>query len=857
MKKMPTKALRKSFIALILICLTVLITTTLFLSKRSEKTITEVSKFYMSAMNSQLQQKFSLIIELTLEKIDGVINRTPPETASYGPEMLKDLQISAKVRNFVYLGFLKSDGSLETIYGTDTTITDSENIMAALEEHRRITETGLSADGERSVLLGRAAAYPTSDGTKSVALIAGISPEYLSSIIFAETDDSIIFSHIINESGDYVIRTSLPGSVSENYLDYIRTEMEGIAPEDAARYVNELQESIRNRKEFTDTFIVDGETRHVYCVPLQENSTWYLVMVMPSGFLNTSITQLDRDRTFVMISVIAVILFSLSLVFFQYYRLSQQQIRLLNEARKEANRANRSKSAFLSNMSHDIRTPMNAIVGMSEIAINNIDNKARVEDCLRKVKLSSRQLLGLINDVLDMSKIESGKMTLRIEEISLREVMDGIVNIIQPQVKDKKQKFNIFIRDILTEHVWCDSVRLNQILLNLLSNALKFTPAEGQIEVSLYQEDSPSGEEFVRTHFLVTDTGIGMSPEFLDRIFESFEREASDQVHHTMGSGLGMSITKHIVDMMGGTIEINSIQGQGSSFHITLDLKKAIAEEEMKLPEWNILVVDDNSILCESAAAMLEELGTHPEWTTDGMEAARMIEEHHDRKEDYQFALIDWKMPGMDGLQTIREVRRRVGNSIPIFLISAYDWSDLKDELDIAEVAGFIPKPLFKSTLYNCLSEYTEGYQFINGSAPTETVDFTGNHILLAEDNDLNYEIVQELFREVGLEIDRAENGKICVDKFKESAPGFYDVILMDIQMPVMDGYQATALIRAADRPDSDIPIIAMTANAFSEDAQHCLDCGMNYHMTKPLDFPECCKILKRYINSNESNNRS
>ncbi len=848
MDKKAMTSLKRSFVGIVFICLAVFFIMAIFLSRRVENTVTHISEFYMSNMSNQLQQKFSLVIELTSEKMDGTINRTPPESAVYGEKMLKELQTSAMVRNFIYLGFLRPDGRLETIYGPDMEITDDEDIIDALKSRGRTAETGMGSDGRRCLLLGCAAQYPMSDGTKSVALVAGVSVEYLSSVIFAETDDTVIFSHIIDENGNYVIRTSLPGSTSANYFDYIQNEMEGIGPGEASRYVDELKAAIHNRDGYGSAVTMEGEVRRVFCMPLVENSTWYLITVMPSGFLDDSITQLDHERMVLMMGAFFVVLMTLAFLFLQYSRLSKRQLELLEAAREEASRANKSKSDFLSSMSHDIRTPMNAIVGMSEIALKNLDDKDRVEDCLKKVKVSSGQLLGLINDILDLSKIESGKMAFHIDVVSIRQIMDGMVNIIQPQIKSKDQHFDIFIQDILCENVWSDNVRLNQILLNVLSNALKYTPNGGKIEVHLNQEPSPQGEEYVRTHFRVTDNGIGMTPEFQLRIFESFERDASNQVRHIEGSGLGMSITKRIIDMMGGTIEVESELGKGSTFYITVDLKRAKPESEMRLPEWNILVVDDNEQLCMSAAANLEDLGVHAEWIQDGLVAARMIEERHNRQEDYQFVLVDWKMPYTNGLQTIKEIHRRVGDAIPIFLISAYDWSDIQDEMDAVEIEGFISKPLFKSTLYDRLSQYIEDQDALSRQDVEEKVDFTGKHVLLAEDNDINWEIAHELLGETGMELDRAENGKVCVDKFRQSEVGYYDGILMDIHMPEMDGYEATRLIRAEVRSDRDIPIIAMTADAFSEDVQHCMECGMNHHLAKPLNFQECNNVLKRFL---------
>lgn len=529
----------------------------------------------------------------------------------------------------------------------------------------------------------------------------------------------------------------------------------------------------------------------------------------------------------------------------------EMEHQMLKEACEAANRANASKSEFLSRMSHDIRTPMNAIVGMTAIAVANIDNPQQVNNCLKKITLSSRHLLGLINDVLDMSKIESGKMTLNEELVSLREVMDSIVSIVQPQVKSKRQHFNIFIHDISAEDVCCDGVRLNQVILNLISNAVKFTPEEGDIRVSMYEEPSPKGSSYIRIHFHVKDNGIGMSEEFQSEIFESFTREDRKRVHKTEGTGLGMAITKYIVDAMGGSIEVKSRQGEGTEFHIILDFKIATEKEkDMHLPNCDMLVVDDNKQLCESVVQSLESIGISAEWAMDGESAIRRVHERHQRNEDYQFILLDWKLPGMDGIDTAKEMRKQLGDNVPILLISAYDWGEIEQDARNAGITGFISKPLFKSTLYYGLKPYTENIQSETEEEGENRVNphLEGKRILLAEDNELNWEVASELLQELGLILDWAENGKICVDKFKESAPGFYSAVLMDIRMPVMNGYEATMAIRSMEREDSHIPIIAMTADAFSEDVKRCLDCGMNAHAAKPIDIKEIARLLEKYF---------
>ncbi len=449
-----------------------------------------------------------------------------------------------------------------------------------------------------------------------------------------------------------------------------------------------------------------------------------------------------------------------------------------------------------------------------------------------------------------MSKIESGKLTLNMNQLSLRETMDSIVNIVQPQVKERQQHFDIFIQKIITEEVHCDSVRLNQILINLLSNALKFTPEGGRINVYLQQEPSPVGEDYVRCHFRVKDNGVGMTEEFQKKIFDTFTREEKAQVDKIEGTGLGMAITKAIVDTMKGSIEVQSAPGKGTEFHITLDLEKAdVKVEDMKLPPWRMLVVDNNEELCQSAALSLKEIGIDAQWVADGKTAVEVAKKCHNEQNSFEIVLLDWKMPGMDGLHTAREMRKHLGENVPILIISAYDWSEIEDEATEAGIQGFISKPLFKSNLFLGLRRY-----MLDESAKEEKEEskihnsFFGKRILLAEDNDLNWEIAEDLLSEVGFELDRAENGKMCIEKFEQSAQGYYDVVLMDIRMPIMNGYDAAKGIRALARPDAKLPIIAMTADAFSDDIQRCLDCGMNEHVAKPIDVNRLTQILKKYL---------
>ena len=490
------------------------------------------------------------------------------------------------------MGLYEEESGLEIIYGDEVEIAETkEAIHRSLRGTGELVTYGQLKNGEKVLLVGKRIAYGMSNGKMSEAIIAGVPMENLNQELFLEENNTVAYSHIIDHDGNFVIRTS--DEYRENYFDRMKEGYDGANGKTPEDYVNGLRAAMKEEEEYSTLVVINDSERQVYCSPLFAMSSWYLITVMPTEVLGKSITDLDRLRVITTISSGAIILFTMSVIFLWYYRLSQNQLRELAKAKEEADRANMAKSEFLSSMSHDIRTPMNAIIGMTEIAQRNIHDSVRVEECLGKVRLSSKQLLGLINDVLDMSKIESGKMPLNIAPMSLRDVMDDIVNIMQPQVKAKKQYFDIFIKKIIAEDVCCDDVRLNQVLLNLLSNAVKYTPEGGKIDIHVYQEESPEGEDFVRTHFHVIDNGIGMSSEFQERIWDNFAREDSEEVRHIIGTGLGMSITKNIIDLMGGSIELKSELGKGSDFHMILDLKKTdVGEVDMKLPAWNVLVVE-------------------------------------------------------------------------------------------------------------------------------------------------------------------------------------------------------------------------------------------------------------------------
>ena len=521
----------------------------------------------------------------------------------------------------------------------------------------------------------------------------------------------------------------------------------------------------------------------------------------------------------------------------------------LSEAVHAAETANQAKSTFLSNMSHDIRTPMNAIIGFTTLAVSNIDNQERVQDYLGKILSSSNHLLSLINDILDMSRIESGKIHLEETEVSLSDVLHDLKTIISGQIHAKQLELYMDVMDVTNEDVYCDKTRLNQVLLNLLSNAVKFTPAGGTVSVRLKQyPKAVKGSKLYEIR--VKDTGIGMSQEFVQKIFSPFERERTSTVSRTQGTGLGMAITKNIVDMMGGTIEVQTEQGKGTEFIVCLPLRiqseRQRIEKIAELEGLKALVVDDDFNTCDSVTKMLVRVGMRSEWTLSGKEAVLRARQSMELGDAFHAYIIDWRLPDMNGIEVTRQIRS-LGDDTPIIILTAYDWSDIEAEARAAGVTAFCAKPLFMSDIRDTLmTAIGQSQAEVEDSIlPEAGSDFRGRCILLVEDNELNSEIAVEILKEYGFLVDTAENGAEAVEKVKNSTPGKYDLVLMDVQMPVMNGYEATRQIRALDDPAlSGITILAMTANAFDEDRKKALEYGMDGFLSKPIVIEELISTL-------------
>ncbi|WP_242844300.1 response regulator [Candidatus Soleaferrea massiliensis] len=533
-------------------------------------------------------------------------------------------------------------------------------------------------------------------------------------------------------------------------------------------------------------------------------------------------------------------------------REQERQRKALEEAYQSARVASQAKTNFLSSMSHDIRTPMNAIMGMTAIAKANLDSPEKMRSCLEKIDTSNRHLLSLINEVLDMSKIESGKIDLTLGQVNLPNLVQNVTDMCRPLIAEKQQQFQISIGKVLHENVIADGDRLQQILMNLLSNAIKYTPEGGDITLRINElySSTPRQSQY---EFICIDNGIGISSEFMPRLFEPFARAEDPRISKLQGTGLGMAITENIVRMMNGTIDVRSKLGKGSRFTVSVPLEICIDEEtsSSELTGRPVLVVDDDQITCENATALLNELGMRGYWVLSGMDAVGRIAAAHEQNDDFFAVILDWKMPEMDGLETVKAIRKRLGEDVPIIIISAYDYSDIEEEFLRAGADAFITKPLFKSKMLHVLQLFitADNAETANPSAEEAQAALSAKRVLLAEDNDINREIAVELLQMQNIDVDTVENGQRAVEVFKASAPGDYSAVLMDIQMPVMNGYDAAAAIRALKREDAaTIPILALTADAFASDVAKARSAGMNDHIAKPIELNHLLEALQRWL---------
>ena len=688
-------------------------------------------------------------------------------------------------------------------------------------------------NGEQSLAFcNRITLYDPESQTSGDAVLLRVIP--LSTLeqkwVFPQTELVNAELSMIDANGDYVLKgyNFKNSSFFEFYKSYNPTDLESSG---------ELFGRITSSTGSVPMINSHGEECILAFTPISATAGWTLLSLVPAKDLHA---DTENWMLIIVVSVGLLILF-LCDMFYMLYMNKHLKIKA-----KEAESANKAKTDFLSTMSHDIRTPMNAITGLTAIAEKNLGDVESTRDSLRKISLASNHLLTLINDILDISKVESGKLKLSPVTFSIVDTVENLVNISQPMIKEKNIEFSFHINQMEKEYLYADQLRLNQIYINILSNAIKYTEPGGRVSVDLHEVKSEV-PGCVRLTYVVADTGIGMSPEFMENMYQPFSRQIDSRVNSIQGTGLGLAITKQMVDLLGGTIECESEQGKGTTFTVTLDIPVADRQrEEMQLEPIDVLIVDDDEIMLQTAVDTLTSLGASTEQAQSGPEAIGMIEHRHQSGRDYDVIIVDWKMPGMNGLEMIGKIRSEIDTKVPILLISAYDWSDIEDKAKDAGANGFVSKPLFRSTLYDKINDLI-GKESTSLEPEDDYSDLEGLHILIAEDNDINWEIISAMLGMFGITTDRAENGQICVDMMRAAAKGSYELIFMDIQMPEMNGLDATRAIRKLEDPwASSIPIVAMTADAFSENVTACLDAGMNGHIAKPIDIKLVIKEIRR-----------
>ncbi|MCM1488721.1 MAG: response regulator, partial [Firmicutes bacterium] len=699
---------------------------------------------------------------------------------------------------------------------------------------------------------------------------------------FTEYYDSTAY---INKNETYILKsngTRMHDDTSDNEIIHTYNVLKVLEEMEGQRYTD-IKAALAETDTISANFTKDG-VEYYYCITSLEEYDTLLLFLIPSEYVATDTVKMVGAvvRTLLLFTVVLLILLVFAAAAFARQRSSaqlfkQEQINLkrqeeMNQKLEESNsmlasakeateqalriaeEANRAKSSFLSNMSHDIRTPMNAIIGFSTLLTRDAENPEKVREYTKKITSSGQHLLGLINDVLDISKIEAGKTTLNQSEENIVDLIGGLDGIIRPQMKAKGHTFEVLSRNITHEQVIMDKLRLNQILLNLLSNAVKYTPDGGLVTLTV-QELPQTTQSIANYRFTVEDNGYGMSPEYLKNLFQSFTREEDSITNKIQGTGLGMAITKNLIDLMGGTIAVESEKGKGSKF--TVDLGLHISEQEIDQSFWanqnisKILAVDDEEVTCQNIQISMCETGVTVDYALNGQSALDKIKQSEQEKDPYNIVLLDWQMPGIDGVETARRIRKEVPKHTPIIILTTYDWSELEESDAVTAVDAFLAKPFFLTSFRQKVEMVINRDQKSEEGEETSAEEsaLNGMNILVAEDNEINAEILSELLGMSGASCDVCENGQIVTEKFKQSKPGEYDLILMDIQMPIMNGYNATRAIRALDHPSAkEIPIIAMTANAFAEDVRDALEAGMNAHVAKPVDMSVLEQTVKAVL---------
>ncbi len=843
-------------LGLIVLIVVLIISSLWFLTtaqKTTENSVYDVSEVYLQELTKQKINQFQINLENQVRQLRITIATLATEDTGSKEKLQNCIKEMNKVSEFDFLALVDNEG---IIYTESDVINDSSPYQdfrpyPFIDRNLKTSKVSLEKVDENNMIMVMVPLEDTSfEGRKITGAVAGVNAETFSEKVFTQYDFGRIFCEVIMADGSFVIKTN------HNHLKEKANLFSGLGKEAVfgdGFSIGKVKSDIDSGKSGVASYYLEDILHYTYYAPI-EGTDWYMKTTIHYDLVSSKIDAVRQTMTRNSLVQLALVVLMLLAVFCIYLSVRRKNDKL-NYQRIQAEESNRAKSMFLSNMSHDIRTPMNAIIGFTNLAIQSKESMERVQGYLAKILASSNHLLTLINDVLEMSRIESGKIYLDETECNLSEILHDLNTIIIGQIEGKQQELLMDAVDVMNEDVYCDKLRLNQILLNLLSNAIKFTPSGGKISVQFKQkEGAPEG--YGAYELRVKDSGIGMTQEFADKVFTPFERERTSTVSGIQGTGLGMAITKSIVDLMDGRIEVKTAPEQGTEFIIHVNFRLQETQREYtpiaELTGVKALVVDDDFDACDAATRMLLKLGMQSEWTLSGKEAVLRTKQSVSLNDAFGVYIIDWRLPDLGGVEVARQIRAIVGDSAPILIMTAYDWSNIEDEARAAGVNAFCSKPMFMSDLQATLSKAIGQQVMIPESSdtPEETADFTGKRVLLVEDNELNREIAHEILSQAGFEVEAAEDGSIAVEIVKESKPGYYDLILMDVQMPIMNGYEATRAIRSLeDKELASIVIIAMTANAFEEDKKAALDAGMNDHIAKPIDIEVLFEVLGKVCN--------
>ena len=857
-----------SFLIPMLAIIAVMISTGALISNRMEEYIKSSGETTMSGVMEQMAQVYDLQVSSVYERLERVERILfAGEDRSFSLDEQKDFLAAMTDNSSEKILFIRDNGLVLTA-DNDVCYTDIQtSSLLKLKQNQNIAQSinWNAANHEENYFLVAIPCEPfTVNDTQFSALGIVYDRSGFDNLLEVNGFDGAATLFAVDENG-IAAYTNLDGDeYVRNYA--VLRHMKSDKDITDAQF-DSLSAQLSAGETGLETICYNGEDCYLGFRPLETTDN-RLLCIVPTSVLNGSLIEYQSLVSHLIVLVIVLFtILSLALMLYiskaeaatkraefeeETRRIKEDAMAALEIERDRADYANQAKSEFLSNMSHDIRTPMNAIVGFTSLAIAHIDDdKSVLRDYLEKISVSSEHLLSLINDVLDMSRIESGKIQIQESESSMAAMAHGLRSILQSSVSSKNIDFFIDTVDIEHELVYCDKLRVNQVLINIASNAVKYTPLGGAVHIK-FTELPGAPEGYADFEFSVADTGIGMSEEFQKTVFEPFTREANSTVSRIEGTGLGMAITKNIVDMMGGTISVTSKLGVGSEFVVKLRFKTIDNNEPLTvIPELDgcrALVADDNMDTCGSVAKMLRSAGLRAEWTTLGKEVVFRTKMATEENDPFKVYIIDWQMPDMNGIEVVRRVRNEIGDEVPIIILTAYDWHNIEKEAREAGVTAFCSKPLFRSELL-CALRSAENGSGSNKVTNAPAMQFKGKRILVVDDVDLNREIATAVINDAGILVETAENGQVAVEMVSKSKDGYYDLVLMDVMMPVMDGYQATMEIRKLNnRALADIPIIAMTANAFEEDRLAALKAGMNDHLAKPIQIEKLYEMMKKYL---------